>query len=218
VIGRRTLIGLLAAGVTVLPAACGRSAGPPTMASALEAVPLRLTGSQTLQVQLAARQPTTGACQPLVAGERLRITDRGLTVSVPAAAPPAVAGIVRIVPHTKASYVLGADGRATAWVDGTLATGTEADVAGFLGVDLSRTSPVGASRAVTWLARALDDAGAYAAVVHGPDGPPDEAGAVWLATGATADGRVVTVRATGGGVTDVETSPAASACAYRSAG
>jgi len=35
-------------------------------------------------------------------------------VSVPAAAPPAVAGIVRIVPHTKASYVLGADGRATA--------------------------------------------------------------------------------------------------------
>jgi hypothetical protein len=188
------------------------------MASALEAVPLRLTGGQTVEVQLAARQPATGACQSLVAGERLRITDGGLTVSVPAAAPPAAAGLVRIVPHTKASYVLGSDGRATAWLDGTLATGTEADVAGFVGVDLSRTSPVGAARAVTWLARALDDAGAYAAVVHGPDGPPDEAGAVWLATGATADGQVVTVRATGGGVSDVETVPAADPCAYRTAG
>ena len=35
------------------------------MASALEAVPLRLTGGQTLEVQLAARQPATGGCEPL---------------------------------------------------------------------------------------------------------------------------------------------------------
>jgi hypothetical protein len=187
------------------------------MATALEAVPLRLTGGQTLELQLAARQPPTGACEPLAAGERLRIRDGGLTVSVPIAAPAPASGLVRIVPRTKASYVVGADGQARSWLDGTLATGTEDDVAGFVGVDLGRTSPVAASRAVTWLARALDDAGAYAAVVHGPTGPPDEAAAVWSAAGATADGRTITIRSTGSGA-DVQFTASTDPCAYRTAG
>jgi hypothetical protein len=217
VIATRTLARLLVLGATVALAACGRSAAPPTMASALEAVPLRLTGGQTLEVQLASRQPATGVCQPLPAGERLRIVDAGLTVSVPATVPAPGAGVVRVVPRTKASYVVGADDRAHTWLDGTLATGTEDDVVGFVGVDLGRTSPVGASRAVTWLARALDDAGAYAAVLHGPVGPPDEAAAVWSAAGATADGRIVTVRATGSGA-EVHLAPSADPCAYRAGG
>jgi hypothetical protein len=186
------------------------------MASALEAVPLRLTGGQTLELQLAARQPATGACEPLAAGERLRIRDGDLTVSVPVVAPAPPTGLVRIVPRTKASYVVGADGQARSWLDGTLATGAEDDVAGFVGVDLGRTSAVGASRAVTWLARALDDAGAYAAVVRGPAGPPDEAAAVWSAAGATADGRTVTVRSTGSGA-DVRFAESTDPCAYRTA-
>jgi len=131
------------------------------------------------------------------------------------AAPAVAPGTMRMVPHTTASYVVGSDGQARAWLDGTLASGPEADVAAFVGVDLSRTSPVGASRAVTWLARALDDAGAYAAVVRGPAGPPDDAGAVWTAAGATADGRVVTVRSTGSGASTVRVAPNADPCAYR---
>src|SRR5204863_5066562 len=137
------------------------------MASAVEAVPLRLTGGQTLEVQLAGRQPAD-ACDPLPPGERVRIRDAGLTVSVPAAVPAPATGQVRVVPHTTASYVVASDGQAHAYLDGTLATGAESDVAGFVGVDLSRTSAVGAARAVTWLARALDDAGAYAALLRGP--------------------------------------------------
>jgi hypothetical protein len=217
VIRPRTLGRLLALGAVVaVPAACGHSSAAPTMASALEAVPLRLTGGQTLELQLAARQPATGACEPLAGGERLRIRESGLTVSVPAAAPAPATGLVRIVPHTKASYVVAGDGQARSWLDGTLAVGTEDDVAGFVGVDLGRTSPVAAARAVTWLARALDDAGAYAAVLHGPTGPPDDASAVWTATGATADGRTVTVRSTGSGA-DVRFAPGADPCAYRTA-
>jgi hypothetical protein len=212
----RRALALVAGALLVVLTACGRAAAPPTMASALEAVPLRLTGGQTLEVQLASRQPATGACEPLPAGERLRIRDGGLTVSVPAAAPAVGPGTVRIVPHTTASYIVGTDGQARAWLDGTLATGTEADVAGFVGVDLSRTSAVGASRAVTWLARALDDAGVYAAVVRGPAGPPDEADALWTATGATADGQVVTVRSTGRGASAARVAASADPCAYRS--
>ena len=91
-------------------------------------------------------------------------------------------------------------------------------MAGFVGVDLSRTSPVGAARAVTWLARALDDAGAYAAVVHGPAGPPDEAG-------RGVDGRRGhRRRAAGDGAVDGQrgdatcrSAPSADPCAYRTA-
>jgi hypothetical protein len=206
----------IAAGVPlVVLTACGHSAGAPTMASALEAVPLRLTGGQTLEVQLASRQPAAGGCETLPAGERLRIRDGGLTVSVPADAPVLAPGTVRMVPHTTASYVVGSDGQARAWLDGTLATGIEADVAGFVGVDLSRTSPVGAARAVTWLARALDDAGVYAAVVRGPGGPPDDPGAEWTATGATADGRVVTVRSTASEASPVQVAASGDPCAFR---
>ena len=61
--------------------------------------------------------------------------------------------------------------------DTLAAEATHRDVAGFVGVDLSRArTPVAEVRAVIWLARALDDAGAYAASLHGPDGPPDEPG------------------------------------------
>ncbi len=200
--------------VVALAAACGRSSASPTMASALEAVPLRLTGGQTLELQLAARQPATGGCERLAGDERLRIRDGGLTVSVPVTTPAPGTGLVRIVPHTRASYTVGADGQSRTWLDGTLATGAEADVVGFVGVDLGRTSPVAAARAVTWLARALDDAGAYAAVVRGPAGPPDEAGAMWSAAGATADGRTVTVRSTGSGA-DVQITESTDPCAYR---
>src|SRR4051794_25184574 len=98
--------------MVLAPLACGRSAAAPTMTSALEAVPLRLTGDQTLEVQLASRQPVTGGCERLPQGEQVRIRDGGLVVSVPAPVPPAAPGIVRIVPHTKASYAVGGDGQA----------------------------------------------------------------------------------------------------------
>ena len=172
------------------------------MASALEAVPLRLTGGQTVEVQLAARQPATGACEPLAGGERLRIRDGGLTVSVPgggaAGRPP---GSMRIVPHTKASYVRRAPtarpapGSTAPWPPAPRPTSPASWAS-----TSSRTSPVAAARAVTWLARALDDAGAYAAVVHGPAGPPDEAGrGVDGRRGHAPTASSVTVRATGGG-------------------
>jgi hypothetical protein len=109
------------------------------------------------------------------------------------------------------------DGRASAWLDRTLAAGDEAEVAGFVGVDLSRTSPVGAVRAVTWLARALDDAGVYAAVLRGPSGPPDVPGAAWEAAASTPDGRLLTARSTSAGVTDVHIGPSPDPCAYRTA-
>ena len=51
-------------------------------------------------------------------------------------------------------------------------------------------------------------------MVHGPAGPPDEATALWTATGATADGRTVTVRSTGSGA-EVTFAPSADPCAYR---
>ncbi len=206
-------------------AACGEAEAEPTITSALEAVPLRLSGGQSVEVQLASRQPATGSCEPLPAGQRLRILDGGLTISVPTevveGGPADVAapggGTVRIVPHTKASYVVAPGGQAHASLDGTLAAGGEADVAGFVGVDLSRTSPVGAARAVTWLARTLDDAGAYAAVLRGPAGAPDEPGAMWAAAGVTPDGRLVTVRSTSAGTTDVHIGPSPDPCAYRTA-
>lgn len=201
-------------GLLVL-AACSHDEAAPTMTSAVEAVPLRLVGGQTLEIQLAGRQPASGACDRLPAGEQLRIRDGDLTVSVPEAVPALAGGAVRIVPHTKASYVVAPDGQASAWLDGTLAAGDEADVAGFVGVDLSRTSPVGAARAVTWLARTLDDAGAYAAVLRGPAGAPDAAGATWSAAGVTADGRLVTARSTNAGTTDVHIGPSPDPCAYR---
>jgi hypothetical protein len=213
----RRLLAAGAAALVMVVAACGRSAGPLTMAAALEAVPLRLTGGQTLEVQLAGRQPAE-ACDPLPSGERARIRDAGLTVSVPAAVPDPATGQVRIVPHTTARYVVRSDGQARAYLDGTLAIGGESDVAAFVGVDLGRTSPVGAARAVTWLARALDDVGAYAAVLRGPAGPPDESGAAWSATAATTDGRVVSIRATGSGASAVRVVPASDRCAYRTAG
>ena len=214
---RRPAVVLLVAAGLLATAACRRAEAAPTMASALEAVPLRLTGGQTVEVQLAGRQPETGGCERLPDGQRLRIRDGGLTVSVPDA-PPALSGpTVRIVPHTKASYVVAPDGRASAWLDRTLAAGDEAEVAGFVGVDLSRTSPVAAVRAVTWLARALDDAGAYAAVLRGPRGPPDEPGAAWEAAAGTPDGRLLTARSTSTGVTDVHIGPSPDPCAYRTA-
>ena len=213
---RRGALAVLGSALVVLAVgACSHAAAAPTVASALEAVPLRLAGGQTLEVQLAARQPGTGACEPLPVGEQVRVRDGGLTVSVPAAAPEPGAGLVRVVPHTTASYVVSTDGQARAWLDGTLATGGEGDVAGFVGVDLSRTSPVAASRAVTWLARALDDVGVYAAVLRGPSGPPDADGATWSAAGATASGELVTLQSTASGPSDLAIAPSTDPCAYR---
>ncbi len=203
-------------GAAFLLVACGPGEDRPTMGSALEAVPLRLTGGQEIDVQLAGRQPATGACDPLQ-GERVRIRDDGLTVSVPDAVPALPAGAVKIVPHTDATYVVTGDGSAVAWLDQTLATGDEADVASFVGVDLSRTSPVAAARAVTALARRLDDAGAYAAVIRGPSGPPDDAGAAWTATGVTPDGELVHVRSTSAGAEATRTAAGSDPCAYRTA-
>jgi hypothetical protein len=127
---------------------------------------------------------------------------------------------VWIVPHTLASYVVGADGTAVSWLDRTLASGSRGDVAAFVGVDLDRTSPVAAVRAVTRLARVLDEADVYAAVVRGPPGPPDAPGedAVWMVSGMTADGRLVTAHAAGDGPVETTTTSVSDPCAYRSAG
>jgi hypothetical protein len=203
-------------------AACsggGRQAAP-TLATALEAVPLRRTGGQVVEVQLARRQPASGACDPLT-GVAVRIRDDGLTVTVPdGGAPLLPSGVERIVPFTKAFYVVMADGSAVSWLDRTLAVGSEDDVAAFVGVDLSRTSPVAAARAVTRLVEVLDEAGVYAAVLRGPAGPPDppDGDAEWTARGATPDGRVVTVRAGRDGPIDQSVVTASDPCAYRQPG
>jgi hypothetical protein len=125
---------------------------------------------------------------------------------VPDAKPRLPTGVERIVPFTKASYVVRADGSAVSWLDRTLAVGSEDDVAAFVGVDLSRTSSVSAARAVTRLIRVLDEADVYAAVFRGPAGPPDP------------DGRVVTVRAAAGGPVETSVAPATDPCAYRQPG
>ncbi len=200
-------------------AGCGRGGGDkaaPTLATALEAVPLRRTGGQVVDVQLARRQPAAGVCEPL-SGLEVRIRDEGLTVTVPDVAPVLPAGVERIVPHTEASYVVTADGSAVSWLDRTLASGSEDDVIAFVGVDLSRSSSVAAVRAVTRLARVLDDVGVYAAVIRGPAGPPDlpDDDAVWVATGVTPDGRVVTVRAAGTGPVETTSVASPDPCAYR---
>jgi len=190
------------------------------MATALEAVPLRRTGGQIVEVQLTTRQPARGACDTLT-GVRVRIRDAGLTITVPDAGRPVLPpGQEWIVPHTGASYVVGADGTAVSWLDRTLASGGQDDVVAFVGVDLARTSPVAAVRAVTRLARVLDEADVYAAVVRGPAGPPDAPGvdAVWTASGVTAAGRLVTTRAAGYGPMVTATTSVSDPCAYRSAG
>jgi hypothetical protein len=197
----------------------GRGEAVPTMATALEAVPLRRTGGQRVEVELADRQPAAGACEALP-GARVRIRDAGLTVTVPSADPPPLPpGATRIVPMTTASYVVGDDGQATAWLDRTLATGPEDDVVAFVGVDISRSSSVAAVRAVTRLARVLDHAGVYAAVIQGPPGPPDEPGEdlEWSAAGVTTDGRVIEVRAAGDGPVTTTSGTASDPCAYRAA-
>jgi hypothetical protein len=210
-----------AAAVAAL-AACSGGGGQaaPTLATALEAVPLRRTGGQVVEVQLASRQPASGACDPLT-DVAVRIRDDGLTVTVPDRGPPPLpSGVERIVPFTKASYVVTADGSAVSWLDRTLAVGSEDEVAAFLGVDLSRTSPVAAARAVTRIVKVLDGAGVYAAILRGPAGPPDppDGDAEWTARGATPDGRVVTVRAGRDGPVATSVAPAADPCAYRQPG
>jgi hypothetical protein len=205
--------------LTAVAACSGGEQAAPTLATALEAVPLRRTGGQVVEVQLARRQPATGACDALT-GATVRIRDDGLTVTVPDAKPRLPTGVERIVPFTKASYVVRADGSAVSWLDRTLAVGSEDDVAAFVGVDLSRTSSVSAARAVTRLIRVLDEADVYAAVFRGPAGPPDppDGDAVWTARGATPDGRVVTVRAAAGGPVETSVAPATDPCAYRQPG
>ena len=124
--------------------------------------------------------PATGACDPLQAASGCASATTGSTVSVPDAVParrrPAPSRSCR----TPTATLRGGGGRAAPAPGSTRRspTGDEADVAAFVGVDLSRTSPVAAARAVTCAgARALDDAGVYAAVIRGPSGPPDDAGA-----------------------------------------
>ena len=198
----------------LLAVGCGGGQAEPTMSSVLEAVPLRVTGGQTVDVQLGVRQPSD-ACHPLPGGEQVRVEDGDLTVSVPVVAPTLPRGTVRVVPRTPSSYVVGPSGTATAWADRTLAQGDEGDVAAFVGVGLGRTSPVGAVPAVTWLARALDDAGAYAAVIRGPATPPDLPGGIWTARAATRDGRLMRVSAGAEGVRDRQLQPSTDPCAYR---
>jgi len=199
-------------------AACAGHGGEaaPTMETALSAVPLRRTGGQVVDVQLARRQPETGVCDPLT-GATVRIRDGQLTVTVPDAAPTLPSGTERIVPFTAASYVATAGGQATAWLDRTLAVGPEDDVAAFVGVDLDRTSPVAAARAVTRIVRVLDEADVYAAVLRGPAGAPDppDGDAVWTARGMTPDGRLVTVTAGAAGPVQTTTTLAPDPCAYR---
>jgi hypothetical protein len=212
----RTVAG--AAAALLVLAGCGRGGGlaAPTLATALETVPLRRTGGQVVDVQLAGRQPAAGACDPL-AGAAVRIRDQSLTVTVPDVAPVLPTGVERIVPFTEATYVVIGDGSAVSWLDRTLAAGSEDDVVSFVGVDLSRTSSVAAVRAVTRLVRVLDEAGAYAAVVRGPAGPPDapKVDAAWAARGVTGDGRLLTVRAAAHGPVQVATAEATDPCAYR---
>jgi hypothetical protein len=170
-----------------------------------------------VDVQLARRQPPTGVCDPLT-GATVRIRDGQLTVTVPdGAAPTLPPGIERIVPFTEASYVATAGGQAASWLDRTLAVGPEDDVAAFVGVDLDRTSPVSAARAVTRIVRVLDEADVYAAVLRSPAGPPDPADgdAVWTARGMTPDGRLVTVTAGADGPVETTSDRAADPCAYR---
>jgi hypothetical protein len=205
--------------VAALAAGClggGGGEAAPTLATALEAVPLRRTGGQVVEVQLARRQPSTGACEPLT-GAQVRIHDQQLTVTVPDAPPAPPGGVERIVPYTEATYMVAPDGSASSWLDRTLASGPEDDVVAFVGVDLSRSSSVAAVRAVTRLARVLDEADVYAAVVTGPAGPPDVQGedAVWTGRGMTRAGRLLTVRAAGAGPVDTTTSNPADPCAYR---
>jgi hypothetical protein len=205
--------------VLAVLAGCGGGGGgeaAPTMATALEAVPLRRTGGQVVEVQLARRQPSTGVCEPL-AGAQVRIRDQDLTVTVPDTKPVLPAGVERIVPYTLATYVVAPDGAAASWLDRTFASGPEDDVVAFVGVDLSRTSSVGAARAVTRLVRVLDEADVYAAVVRGPAGPPDAPGedAVWTARGVTPDGRVLTVRAAATGPVETTVAAPLDPCAYR---
>jgi hypothetical protein len=214
---RAAVVAASAVAAVVGCAGGGGGQAAPSMAIALEAVPLRRTGGQVVEVRLARRQPPVGACDPLTS-DAVRIRDGGLTVTVPdGAAPPLPSGVERIVPFTKASYVVTADGSAVSWLDRTLAVGPEDDVVAFVGVDLSRTSPVAAARAVTRLVRVLDDADAYAAVLRGPAGPPDPpAGeAVWTARAVTPDGRLITVRAAADGPVETSVDRPADPCAYR---
>jgi hypothetical protein len=189
----------------------------PTIETALSAVPLRRTGEQVVDVQLARRQPAGAVCDRLT-GATVRIRDAGLTITVPDGPAPALPpGIERIVPFTKASYVTTAGGQAASWLDRTLAVGPEDDVAAFVGVDLDRTSSVAAARAVTRVVRVLDEADVYAAVLHSPAGPPDpaEGDAVWTARAMTPDGRLLTVTAGAEGPVETTASPAPDPCAYR---
>src|SRR5439155_24396764 len=126
-IGRRALAPAVAlAAIVVAATACRHAPAQATVASALEAVPLRLGGGQTIEVQLAGRQPPT-ACDRPPAGEAVRIHDGPLVISVPPVPPAAPGGTTRIVPKTSASYVVAPDGTATAWRDRTLAVGDEGD-------------------------------------------------------------------------------------------
>jgi hypothetical protein len=200
-------------------AACAGHGGQaaPTMETALSAVPLRRTGGQVVDVQLARRQPPSDVCDPL-RGDTVRIRDGQLTVTVPGGAAPRLPpGIERIVAFTHASYVATAGGQAAAWLDRTLAVGPEDDVAAFVGVDLDRTSPVAAARAVTRIVRVLDEADVYAAVLRGPAGPPDppDGDAVWTARGMTPDGHLVTVTAGSRGSVQTTSEPVSDPCAYR---
>jgi len=213
---------LVAAAAVAALAACSGHGGEaaPTLETALSAVPLRRTGDQVVDVELARRQPAGAVCDRL-AGATVRVRDGPLTVTVPdGPAPTLPAGVERIVPFTKASYVATPGGQAAAWLDRTLAVGPEDDVAAFVGVDLDRTSSVAAARAVTRIVRVLDEAGVYAAELRSPPGPPDPpAGdAAWTARAMTPDGRLVTVTAGADGAVHTTSEPAPDACAYRAAG
>ena len=200
-------------------AACSGHGGEaaPTVQTALSAVPLRRTGDQVIDLQLGRRQPAGAVCDRL-AGATLRIRDGQLTITVPEGPPPTLpVGVERIVPFTGASYVATPDGRATAWLDRTLAVGPEDDVAAFVGVDLDRTSSVAAASAVTRIVQVLDEAGVYAVELRSPSGPPDppDGDAVWTARAMTPDGRLLTVTAGADGPVHTTAAPASDPCAYR---
>jgi hypothetical protein len=200
---RPALLGASAVAIALL-AACGSGHGEPTMRSMAEALPLRLDGGQSATVLLPARTPATGTCARAPSVVHPTGADHGLVVSATPTPPPAPPGVTRVVPDTAAKYVVGPDGTAQAYFEGTLARGSETDVAAFLGVGLGRTTSLGASPLITPMTAALDQDDVYAARITSRPGPPDAAPPDpsvpdWVASGAGPDGRLVVVSGYRGG-------------------